>query len=186
MNPSYSVLTLFKVRKYTTSLWKVYFRLLGLKINDGGSFCKISCDWPNKISIGSDCVIEDKVAFKIAYPFSDDNYIKIGNRVFIGRYCELNCSSRILIGNDCMIASNTTFVDTGHEMKPNSTMNKQKSVFQEIVIGEDVWIGSRCVILKGVTIGKGSVIGAGSIVNKSIPEYEVWAGNPARFIRNRE
>ena len=50
-------------------------------------------------------------------------------------------------------------------------------------IGENVFIGGHCVILKGVTIGDGAVIGAGSVVTKSIPAGEIWAGNPAKFIR---
>ena len=45
------------------------------------------------------------------------------------------------------------------------------------------FIGAHSIVLKGVTIGKHSVIGAGSVVTKNIPDNEVWAGNPARFIR---
>ena len=56
---------------------------------------------------------------------------------------------------------------------------------KETIIGNDVWIGIRAVILPGVTIGDGAVIGAGSIVTKNVGPYEIWAGNPARIIRKR-
>ena len=52
-------------------------------------------------------------------------------------------------------------------------------------IGSDCWIGVGSTILKGVNIGDGSVIAAGSIVTKSIPSFEIWGGNPAKFIKKR-
>ena len=51
--------------------------------------------------------------------------------------------------------------------------------------GDDVWIGTRVIILPGVTIGKGVIIGAGAIVTKDIPEYAIAVGNPARVIKYR-
>lgn len=52
-----------------------------------------------------------------------------------------------------------------------------------ILIKEGAFIGAHAIVLKGVTIGKYSVIGAGSVITKDIPDNEVWAGNPARFIK---
>lgn len=52
-------------------------------------------------------------------------------------------------------------------------------------IGNDVWLGIRTIVLGGVTIADGAVIGAGSVVTKDVGPYEIWAGNPARFIRKR-
>jgi acetyltransferase-like isoleucine patch superfamily enzyme len=52
-----------------------------------------------------------------------------------------------------------------------------------IEIADDVFIGANSIILKGVSIGSRAVIGAGSVVTKNIPDDEVWAGNPARFIK---
>ena len=54
-----------------------------------------------------------------------------------------------------------------------------------IIIEDDVLIGTRCIILKGVTIGARSVIGSGSVVTKSIPSDSIAAGNPCRVIRMR-
>ena len=54
----------------------------------------------------------------------------------------------------------------------------------EIRIKSGAFVGSRCIILKGVTIGEHSIIGAGSVVTKNIPNNEIWAGNPAKFIRS--
>lgn len=53
------------------------------------------------------------------------------------------------------------------------------------IIGNDVWLGIRTIVLGGVTIGDGAVIGGGSVVTKDVGPYEIWAGNPARFIRKR-
>lgn len=52
-----------------------------------------------------------------------------------------------------------------------------------VVIKRGAWIGGGSIILKGVVIGEYSVIGAGSVVTRSVPAGEIWAGNPARFIR---
>lgn len=54
----------------------------------------------------------------------------------------------------------------------------------KVTIEHDAFIGAGCIILKGVTIGACSIVGAGSVVTKSIPPGQVWAGNPAKFIRN--
>ena len=52
-------------------------------------------------------------------------------------------------------------------------------------IGNDVWIGSHCLIKAGVTIGNGAIVGMGSVVTSDVGPYEIWAGNPARCIRKR-
>ena len=62
-------------------------------------------------------------------------------------------------------------------------MNEKGGVTKPVEIKDGVFVGAHSIILKGVTIGEGSIIGAGSVVTKSIPAGEVWAGNPAKFIR---
>lgn len=57
--------------------------------------------------------------------------------------------------------------------------------FRQFCIGNDVWIGSRSLIMKGVTIGDGAIIAAGSVVTKDVPPYEIWGGNPAHFLKSR-
>ena len=175
-----------KYNRVITFLRIKYLQALGLQVGNRTDLAKLVCTWPKSVKIGSDCTIQGNVRFHVAHPFSIENCIEVGDRVFIGQNCELICVSKIIVGNDTMIASNTTIVDVGHAIDPSKLINKQPILSKEIIIGEDVWIGTACIILKGVTIGKGSVIGAGSVVNKSIPEYEVWAGSPARFIRKRD
>lgn len=67
-------------------------------------------------------------------------------------------------------------------MEPNTgTYSRGK-----VIIQENAYLGMNTLVVKPVTIGKNSIVGAGSIVTKDIPDNEVWAGNPARFIRKRE
>ena len=55
----------------------------------------------------------------------------------------------------------------------------------DVVIEDDVFIGIGAIICNSVIVGKGAIIGAGSVVTKNIPPYQVWAGNPAKFIKER-
>lgn len=175
-----------KIFKKRMKVRVLYFKVCGLSVGRNITLGKIQCSWPNKVKIGNDCTIEDNVTFKTTKPFQEANRISIGNGVFIGNACQFNCNTQITIKDNCLIASNSIFVDTGHEIKAGCNINKQPLTLGSITLEEDVWIGTQCTVLKGVTIGKGSVVGAGSVVNKSIPPNQIWAGVPAKFIRNRD
>lgn len=168
---------------YLTSVFLLKIR--GLQVGKGSQIGNIKCNWPNKLILGSECKIQDRVDFRIWQPFDNYSYIKLGDKVFIGHACEFVCNEKIIIGNNCLIASKTTFNNTGHEYKINMNINLQPITSKAIILEDDVWIGTSCVILQGVTVGTGSVIAAGSVVNKSIPPNEVWGGVPARFIKKR-
>ena len=56
---------------------------------------------------------------------------------------------------------------------------------KEVIVGESAFVGAGSIVLKGVHIGKNAIIGAGSVVTKDVPDYEVWAGNPAKYLKNR-
>ena len=99
-------------------------------------------------------------------------------------------TKKIKIGHNVMIGGGVTIVDTDfHSMSYTDwfTLNDEKNMKRKtVIIGDNVFIGMNSIILKGVTIGNGAVIGAGSVVSKNIPEGEVWAGNPAQFIKKNE
>lgn len=78
------------------------------------------------------------------------------------------------------------FTTDFHSLDPKTRRGKDdimNRVSAPVIIEDNAFIGARSIILKGVTIGMNSVVGAGSVVTKSIPANEIWAGNPAKFIR---
>lgn len=88
---------------------------------------------------------------------------------------------KIYIGNHVAITAGTKILT--HYL--DSTAKGNKFRIGEVHIEDDVFIGVNVIICNSVTIGKGAIIGAGSVVTKDIPPYQVWAGNPARFIKER-
>lgn len=92
----------------------------------------------------------------------------------------------LVIGKNCLFGANTSIWDT--DFHPISFIERRdvhsmETLSEAILIGDDVFVGGHCIILKGIKIGNRSIIGAGSIVNKNIPDDEIWAGNPIKFIR---
>lgn len=109
--------------------------------------------------------------------------IEIGDRNLINNNVAFVAAERIVIGSGCQIGDLVAIYDSDfHELNPQ-TRTRSAGPSAPVVIGNNVWLGSRVMVLKGVTIGDNSVVGAMSVVTKSIPANCVAAGNPARVIR---
>lgn len=116
--------------------------------------------------------------------FKDDIYLSTNISITTNN----SGKSKIKIGNHVMIAHNVLIIGGNHNIsRTDIPMILQGEGKQgHITIEDDVWIGAGSIILSGITIGKGSVIGAGSVVTKSIPQYSIAAGNPAKVIKSRK
>jgi acetyltransferase-like isoleucine patch superfamily enzyme len=168
------------------TLRKIYWQSQGLSIGKGTNAPRLLITWHHNVAIGEDCILEEDIYFKYDGPYQPGRSIIIEDRVFIGRGCEFNISQKVTIGHNSLIASGCKFIDHDHEMRIDLPINHQTGgIKKPIFIEEDVWLGSNTIVLKGVTIGKGSIVGAGAVVTCSIPSYEVWAGIPAKKIRDR-
>ena len=172
----------FKTAKVLSLLSNSYWKLQGMKIGDRTFLPTIHVSWPNQVSIGCRCTIQHDVYFHYDGKWKENSSIIIGIDNFIGAYCEFNISDKITIGNDCLIAAGTKFVDHNHGIALSSLMRSQDCPSSEITIGSNVWIGANAVILKGVVVGDGAIIAAGAIVNKNVSSNEIWGGIPAKKI----
>lgn len=84
-----------------------------------------------------------------------------------------------------MIAANSYIINNDHDIYGNLSPKLSGHVTRDIIIGDNVWIGANCIILKGVKIGEGAIIGAGSVVTKDIKPYSINVGNPCKNIKFR-
>ncbi|OWY41722.1 maltose O-acetyltransferas-like protein [Alternaria alternata] len=110
--------------------------------------------------------------------------VRLGNNVFINFNAVFLDTCLTTVGSRTLVGPNVHFYSATHPLDPavrNGTRGPEMG--KEIHVGEDCWIGGNVCILPGVVIGKGSVVGAGSVVTKSVPDFTVVAGNPAKFIR---
>lgn len=143
--------------------------------------------------------IRDSKLDKKAKVCSGSHIVKtnIDRYSYVGNYCTVINAE---IGSFCSIADNCIIGGASHPIHWVSTSpvfhegkNVMKKNFSshnfktgsETIIGHDVWIGNNCLIKSGVEIGDGAIIGMGSVLTKDVGNYEIWAGNPAKFIRKR-
>jgi len=113
------------------------------------------------------------------------DYVDLGTRSFIkSPKAKVTIGNKVLFGPDVVIIGgdhNTSVM--GRFMRDVVDTLPENDL--DVTIEDDVWIGARAIILKGVVIGRGAVVGAGSIVTKSVPPYAIVAGVPARVIKFR-
>lgn len=132
----------------------------------------------NKVSIDDNIFVSGRVVEKPV--------LIIGDRTILGHKVAISVGKSVEIGNDVMIAGGCFIADNdGHPLDPFRRLKKEPVGEREIKpvrIEDNAWIGTRCVISKGVTIGMGSIVAANSLVTRSVPAYSMVMGIPARVI----
>lgn len=109
--------------------------------------------------------------------------IRLGQRVFINHNAIFLDSAPIIIGDDVLIAPGVHLYTVGHPLDADLRKSGVERG-RPIIIGNNVWIGGNVTVVPGITIGDNAVIGAGSVVTKDVPGSTLWAGNPAKNIRD--
>lgn len=161
-----------------------------------GKFPLIHASYGAKITVGENAVFMNSTKNNFIGLYKRCSIVACGSgTVVVGD--NFGCSgvsicayNKIEIGNHVMIGANAMIFDTDfHSLDPVERRNgvltghDLGALSKPIKIGNDVFIGANCIVMKGVTIGESSCIGAGSVVTGTIPPLEIWAGNPARFIK---
>ena len=123
-----------------------------------------------KIQLGKKCAIRQNTELS-----ATNGTITLADNVFINRNCMLVAHEKISLGKGTTVGPGTYIYDHDHD-------GQGGYVTAPVSIGENVWIGAGCIVLKGVTIGNNAVIAAGAVVTKDVPAYTVVGGVPASIL----
>ncbi len=185
----------------------IFYKFLFKKVGKGVIFGKsITIRNPYKIIIGNNVIIDDNCMLDAKG--IDNNGIIINDDVYIGRNTILSCKNgdiilnknvnigfnceiyslkSVQVGENTLIAAYTYIIGGGHTSeKLDIPFRDQEKHALGINIGSNVWLGAKSVIMDGCDIGNNSIVGAAAVVTKSIPEYSVAAGIPAKIIKSRK
>ena len=147
------------------------------KVTFGKKVSIVSSKWANPVGLNSDTYI----------CLNGVSQIIIGNNVGISNslifaWSKITIEDDVRIGGGCQLLDND-FHSLDYKIRKGKL--DQKNVNSSpIIIRKGAFIGTQSIILKGVEIGEQSIIAAGSVVSKSIPAFQIWGGNPARFIKD--
>jgi acetyltransferase-like isoleucine patch superfamily enzyme len=143
------------------------------------------------VVIGNNCNVMGLIAAQ-----RNLSRVEIGNNVYIGHGTVIDCAIRITIEDDVLISYGCIIMDNdshskrlsvrrtdNHDLRSGKYKNWDVVANAPVKISKGAWIGTHVTILKGTTIGQGSIVGAGSVVTKSVPNWTVVGGNPARVLR---
>jgi maltose O-acetyltransferase len=117
--------------------------------------------------------------------FGSGREVSLGDNSGIGVNAKL--SPGVTIGKNVLMGEDVLFLTRNHAFADPEVLIRDQGYLgtEEILVDDDVWIGTRCILLPGVHVGTGAVIGAGSVVTKSVEPCAVVAGNPAVVIGRR-
>lgn len=113
----------------------------------------------------------------------DDGRLEIGAQTFVNYGSSIAAQESITIGANCLIGTHVLIADNDfHRLEPDRRNETPDA--SPVVLADNVWIGQRSMVLKGVTIGENSVVAAGSVVTKDVAANTIVGGVPARFLRD--
>ncbi len=131
--------------------------------------------WGEHCRFGRDVVLETQ----------GDGLIELGNHVRINQGSVLVAHSKITLGDDCLVGEYCSIRDANHSINAGELIRAQGHSMGAIVIEDDCWVARGSVVLKGVVLHEGCVVGANSVVTKSVSEYAVAVGAPAKEFKRR-
>jgi acetyltransferase-like isoleucine patch superfamily enzyme len=135
-----------------------------------------------RLHLGDDCILHGSTTIVGAKVFEAPT-LRVGNNTHLGHQLGITVGADVTIGNDVLIAGGVNILAyPGHPSDPaqrHGVAPKESS--RPIIIEDNVWIGTRAVIMKGVTIGKNSIIAPASVVTMKVPPDSIALGNPARI-----
>jgi acetyltransferase-like isoleucine patch superfamily enzyme len=132
------------------------------------------------VSFGERCILDRALTVEVW------GTLQVGDGTIFGHHCTVGAKESVVIGADCLIADMVSIRDNDHVFDdPTRPYAQQGHVTAPVVIGRNVWLGSKVVVARGVTIGDGAVIGAGAVVTRDIPARAVAVGVPAKVVRQR-
>jgi maltose O-acetyltransferase len=109
--------------------------------------------------------------------------LRIGADSFINHDCLIDAAADVTIGRAVALANRVALVTSDHEYdQPEARAGRR--VLRPIRIGDGAWLGAGVTVLGGVTVGDGAVVAAGALVRSDVPPHTLWAGVPARYVRD--
>ena len=128
-----------------------------------------------------------------AFPLNNENRfcLTIGKNVEINDYVHIAAVKSVTIGDNVLMASKIYISDCSHgsytgdenDDNPNIPPNERSLSAKEVIIKDNVWLGEFVTVLPGVTVGKGTIVGSNSVVSKSLPDYVIAVGIPAKPVK---
>jgi maltose O-acetyltransferase len=139
---------------------------------------KIKVQTDGLLSIGKKTILAPHCELKVS------GSLTIGNNVFINKYSRIISMGQITLGDNIIIAQFVSILDHDHAYRfDNNDLCFEGYTISPIVIGNNVWIGDKVAINKGVKIGNNVIIGANSVITKDIPSNVIVGGVPAKIIK---
>lgn len=137
-----------------------------------------------RIVIGDNVRIGNRNAWILSPNLYECPELIIGDNTAINYQVGISAECRVSIGNNCQIAGESIIFDNNsHSIYYTDNRKMTKDDVAPVTIEDNVWVGMRSMILKGVTIGMGSVVAAGSVVTRDVPPMILVGGNPAKEIK---
>jgi acetyltransferase-like isoleucine patch superfamily enzyme len=113
--------------------------------------------------------------------------VEIGAKTVLGQECTISAYKLVRIGEQCVIADRTMFIDFDHgTVEVERPIRVQGIYKRDVVVGSNVWIGYGACFLRGVSVGDNSIVGTYAVVNRDVPANAVAGGIPAKVLRMRD
>ena len=131
------------------------------------------------VKVGDGLTVRSRKHNMVEISCAENATLRFGNNVFLNQGVRIACTTEVAIGDNVLIGDETVILDSDYHGVAGAATKAAP-----VRIESDVWLGTRVIVLRGVTIGRGSVVGAGAVVTHSIPPFVFAAGVPAQVVKN--